>query len=124
MLATGVSVEEGVRASCAKSESWAVRVDGELLGIFGLSPISYVPDVVQPWLLTTSLADRKPVLFVRLSKELFSVLRRRHDGMINFVDARYERALRWARMLGFEVGATGYVRATGAPFRKISTGGV
>lgn len=122
--AAGFDLSEAIRWSCLRAESWAVRVNGELLGIYGIMQLSLVPDHARPWCLTTKLVDRRPKTFYKLSKILFQQLQEQHPQMSLYIDQRYTKAIRWAESLGFKVGETVAVGRQGRPFVHVATGGV
>lgn len=96
--------EVALRESLACSSSaWVAYVDGEPAAMWGLVPVSAASGIAAPWLLTTDVVERIPLTFVRQS---LAYVRRAQDVfpmLVNFVDARYTRALRWAAALGFTI---------------------
>lgn len=105
--------------------AWTVRLDGEIMGIWGVVVKSVLTGEVIPWLLTSSVVDRHPKTFYKICKNAVWALRHMYDSMENRIDARHEMAIRWAKRLGFRVeprpSAFG---AFGAPFFKIELRGV
>lgn len=87
------------------SQAWTVRVNGKIMAMWGIVDVSIIGGIALPWALTTPEVDRHPKEFMRACREAVAFLRRHYTISINRVDARYEKALRWARRLGFEVQA-------------------
>lgn len=86
-------------------EAWSGFIDGDLAGIFGLSvwDDSTPTRVVGfPWLCTTSVVERYPLLFHRTARMVVNHWRGIcNGGMFIEVDHEYDTALRWVRRFGF-----------------------
>lgn len=110
----GVTPYEAVVFSVGMSaEAWALRLNGELAGVFGVAgvhPHGFV------WMLTTDTVDRLPKAFWVACVDGLEVLLRRWGELGNWVDADYSKALRWAKRLGFEVSDPAPYGASGALF--------
>ncbi len=116
------AVLNSVRAS-GKS-AWAVRVDDELLGLYGLACVSCLEDLYTIWALTSTAVERRPKTFYKISKAILRSVLAEHPRLVNMVDARYDRCLRWARHIGFDVARDPQpFGMLGNPFYKIATGG-
>jgi hypothetical protein len=100
------------------SEAWAVHVDGRLLCVWGVVPLeeSLLGRVGAGWLLTTDLVERYAKAFWRLCLRLLPGLLERWDLLVNAIDVRHEKAIRWARRLGFNLQAPAPFGAAGLPF--------
>jgi hypothetical protein len=105
MRATGGRDPEAVvRASINRSlESYAVYAGGDLLCVFGVRALDFSTHGV--WVLTTIHVDRHSLTFWKCSKAVVSYLRDRYPLMWNMIHGKYSEALRWARRLGFVLGA-------------------
>ena len=84
-------------------EAWTFRLNGKIAAMWGAVPVSLLSGMAVPWLLTTDEIDKHPKTFIRCCREALIYLSRRYPTLINRVDVRYEKALRWARRMGFEV---------------------
>lgn len=109
-------VSESVRAS---SESWALRINGRLACIWGVVPIASTGlaggrGVV--WMLTTSVVERFPVAFWRFCRDAVRDLVQRWAVLVNMIDLRHEKAVRWAERLGFAFAAPVPVGPDRVPF--------
>ena len=114
------ALEWGILAS--GPEAWTVRFDGKIAAMWGVAPVSLISGMAVPWLLTTSEVDRHPRTFIRCCREALYDLRSRYATLMNRVDARYTKALRWAARMGFEV--TGPECQRGFTFYTITRKGV
>lgn len=121
--AFGDSPREALEVSIRISDARTARLDGKIVGIFGVMPINLLDGVVSPWLLTTGEVDKHPRPFLRACREVITEYRARYALMENMVDARYAKSLRWAKWLGFEVGAPEPYGFEGRDFCKITMKG-
>jgi len=95
---------EALRASLGMSPgALALLIDGKVACIWGVAPINILTGFGAIWLLTGTLVDRYPKLFLKTCKQELPKLTSRWPQLLNFIDARYGKALRWARWAGFEV---------------------
>lgn len=94
----------------------AALIDDEVAAIFGVSPVDALGGVASVWMLTGEIVDEIPYLFLRKSRSQVDELLQEWPILINFIDARYDRALRWVRWLGASVGAEIPFGVAGLPF--------
>lgn len=76
-------------------------VDDEALAMLGVV-LAEGGEVAVPWMLTTDAVERWPMAFWRACKDGLRQMREHYPVLVQFIDARHERALSWARRLGFE----------------------
>ena len=104
VLAMGFTPEfaasHAVRASLA---AYAGRVDGELVGVFGVSLVGLMSSTGVPWLLCTPAVDEWPTGSGLESARFHRVLKQRFKRLENFVHAENEPAIRWLRWLGYNI---------------------
>jgi hypothetical protein len=72
----------------------------EPFGLYGTSPLSVLGGLAQVFIFVTDAVDRYPYAFARASKLAARELQGQHRMLMNFVDAKDERVLRWLRWLG------------------------
>lgn len=101
-------------------EAWAAIIDGQVAALFGVARPSLLSTRAVPWLLTGELAGRYPLVLWRGSKVVAADWLERFGHLEQYVDARYEQALRWARRLGFEVADPAPFGRDSRPFCKIT----
>lgn len=98
-------------------------VDGEVLAMFGCARRALLSSTWIPWSLSSELVDRHPRLFWRASRgvlgELVAELPAGHV-LEQFVDARYDQAVRWVGRLGFTVEPARPFGALRLPFHRIT----
>lgn len=95
-----------IEAIGASSEAWAVSFDGRLAfvwGVVGMTDTILAGRTGAAWLLTTDLVERHSKAFWQYCLRELPSLLARWDVLLNEIDARHEKALRWARRLGFQV---------------------
>lgn len=96
------AVQHAVDVSTA---CWAMLVDGELAMLGGVAPLSLVGGVGSPWMLGTTLLDRSPGALTRIGVEYLRVVLGLYPELVNYVDARNVKSIRWLRRLGFRIAA-------------------
>lgn len=90
------------------TECWTARVDGGVMAIWGVA--SALPSLLGPrigvaWMLGSDLVDAHREAFLPASRAELERLLTRWDVLINAIDARNTKALRWANRLGFQLAA-------------------
>lgn len=87
--------------------AWALLFDGEVAALFGFTEHRNTAcggsGVGVAWALTGNAVARHPKVFLRVSRDVLSLLLEHCGVLVNWVDARYRGALRWLEWLGFEV---------------------
>jgi len=102
------------------SVSRSVYYDGRLVGVFGVVPMHDIYNTGIPWLLTTGNFAR-PLL--KATHKVIAILLEEFDVLENYIDARYEKSLRWAKWAGFEVdGTPTFLGKKRLPFYKVRIG--
>lgn len=119
----GFAPQEALEAGIRCSDAWTVRANGKIMAIYGVFTLNLLTGMAIPWVLTTGLVDRHPKIFYKLSREVVAVMRSKHGMLVNMVDARYAKALRWVRRLGFEVHPPEPFGFAGMPFCRITMRG-
>lgn len=109
-----------VEASVAHS-SWAraARVDGDLMGIFGVCPLGTVLSPVGvPWALGTDLVGRHPKVFMRWAAAALAEMLKLYPVLLNYVHADNALAVRWLRHAGCDVAPAAPYGPRGALFHR------
>lgn len=88
----------------ASKERYAVYFNGEFAGIYGVVE-SKASSTLEPlhfaWFLSTPVVEKYPKTFFKESLRVTHELSKKYGTLINYVDARYERALEWLYRIGF-----------------------
>jgi hypothetical protein len=92
-------------------KGWAASVcrgiisnkDGVAVGIFGVRPAEPLSRVGVVWLLGTDGLDKIKKFFMSISKPIIEEMAKGFDVLFNYVDARYEKTLRWLKWCGFTI---------------------
>lgn len=114
-------LEALVQSMEASSESWAVFFDGHLACIWGIAPLTMLgPRVGGAWLLTTPVVERYAKDFWRECKRLLPLALACWDELINYIDVRHEKAIRWAKRLGLRLEEPAPYGVAGLPFQRFS----
>lgn len=99
--ATGYEPRRVLRAHLPY-DSWAALADGEVFCLFGLVHNSFIGNVATPWLICSKDMPKHSKKFLRGTKLLLAEWLKYYD-LVNYVDARHTRAIRWLKWLGFEL---------------------
>lgn len=97
----------------------ALVYDGELLGITGITPETLWSDIGCPWFLTTPAAEKHPLAVCRVTKAFINLWLKDYSVLRNWIDARFEKAVSWAKWAGFTVGEAEIINDAGASFHRI-----
>lgn len=107
------TVAQSVRVS---SLCWAAEFDGQLACLFGMAPIDLLGNRGAPWLLGTPLLDRHPSVLMRHCRDYIGEMLAARSHLLNYVDARNTRSIRWLRRLKFTIHEARPYGAEGRPF--------
>lgn len=79
--------------------------DGVPAIIWGVSRGGVIPNYGIPWLVCSDLLDRDDVAirFLRMCREPLVAFLAEYDILLNYVDVRNTRAIRWLKFMGFTV---------------------
>lgn len=124
--ALGFTPLQGLLESLRVSDvATAVRFDGQVAVVCGLAPIGRPTALGRPyahvaWALTGAVVDAHPLAFFRASKRMLVEMRRLSPLLVAHVDARYTRAVRWLKALGFVLHEAVAMPPSGLPFYPVS----
>lgn len=99
---------------------WAVLFDGKVAVVYGAVQLEQGAGA---WALTSTVVDEHRLTFVRTSRRALKALLADCGRLEAFVGARYQGALDWLEVLGFQLGPEQLHPVTGAPFRAATIGG-
>ena len=105
LIASDGDPAEAIRRSVRES-AWAVAIwlDGGFAAITGVAPIDgLLGSRASPWMLGTPHVDRYPSALVRVGRQYCDVMLQQYPHLLNFVDTRNTRSIRWLRRLGFTI---------------------
>lgn len=93
-------------------------INGEVAAMWGVAPVEDTVGVV--WMLTGKPVDVEPYLFMRRCKEeLRNLFEDGWETLVQAIDARHAKAVRWARWMGFEVLEPVPFGTQGLPFHPV-----
>lgn len=95
----------------------SIFVEGKLAAVFGCGG-TIIGEVGKPWLLTTPVSEKYPLLFVRTYRQQVMEMLENYPVLENMVDASYAKAIKLLEMVGFSVYDPEPFGAHGALFRK------
>lgn len=82
--------------------SYTVRVDGELLVIFGVVPLT-LHQGVSPWMLATDAIEKHGVVIYRETHKHVQAMIDRYGYLLNYVHSENIKSIRWLKWLGFTI---------------------
>ena len=71
--------------------------------MWGVVQESLVGNVGVPWMIGTKHLDALAVTFLRRCREPLLQVLKRYDRLVNYVDARNTRTIKWLTFMGFKV---------------------
>lgn len=124
LAATGETPEEALLDSLERSSmAKTMLADGEIIGMFGLVPVSILSGVNVAWFISTKNLEKYKMSFARdcrkNRKKLYG-LKEHCEILVNYVDARYKTSLIWLQWLGFTIYKAEPFGAEGLLFHQIS----
>jgi len=99
-----LSPEQAIRHSVGvsiESETWLA--DDKTMVISGVSRGTFLSPYACVWMLGTRHLRQYPVTFLKGSREWVERMLEEYEHLVNYVDARNKRSLRWLKWLGFTV---------------------
>lgn len=94
----------------------AVDQDGRLVAMLGVVAADLLGGLGVPWMLGTDLVEQQQRALVRLSRAYIPRMMQALPKLVNYVDARNERAIRFLRHAGFYVAKAEPHGPLGLPF--------
>lgn len=98
--------------------SWAFEVDGELACLLGIVEGSMISSFGIPWMLGTTVLDKNVGVLIRHSRKYYEEVKGKYAHLVNFVDARNTKSIRWLKWLGFEFGEKQLMGVANMPFYR------
>lgn len=105
------------------SSCWSVWFEGELGAIYGVVDVEGAmlgPRVGVAWMLTTPVIERHARAFWKACHRYLPELFDEYDVLVNAIDVRHEKAIRWAERLGFRLEPPEPFGSDGQPFRRFT----
>jgi hypothetical protein len=87
--------------------------------VLGVRPLEMFSDIGIPWLLGAEGLNNMKKFFIKVSRPVIEEMKKNFKYLINYVDARYTKAVRWLEWLGFEIEEAAPFGVLNKPFHKI-----
>lgn len=78
-------------------------INGELACVFGCVPFQLIGERAAPWMLGTDVVDKHPGELLRRCRQYTTGMNKAYPHLLNFVDARNHKSIRWLKWMGFTV---------------------
>jgi len=114
--ALGFTSEECVRLGLVSGECFTAFIHDEAAAIFGVVNMG---DHQIPWAVMTTVIDKYPLPFLRAAYRWSQTLT---GTLINYVDVRNEKAMKWFKWLGFTLSDPIPYGNNGELFRQVRVG--
>lgn len=86
--------------------------------VLGVITVNNYSDIGVPWFLGTDRMDNMKKFFITASRPVIKTMSSGYSTLINYVDARYIKTLRWLEWLGFVIEKPEPYGKLGLPFHK------
>lgn len=107
------------RAVMNATQCWtATAQDHEPCMVFGVNPLDLLSGMGAPWALATERVFEYPGALVQSGRRYIATMSQHHPHLLNFVDARNTRSVRWLRRMGFRIHPAQPHGALRLPFHK------
>lgn len=94
---------EAVQMGQRFGEAYIGMVDGEPVCAFGVTPISALSGLGAPWMVGSTALDAHFRGFLRGCGPVVRAMLSQWPRLVNYVDARNLRAVKWLKWLGFSI---------------------
>jgi hypothetical protein len=86
--------------------------------MFGVARLSLLTRNGAVWMLGSDKIDEFPITFLRHNKEYIQDMAEGYDLLVNYVDSRNKKSIRWLKWLGFEIFPAEPAGILGIPFHR------
>ena len=80
-----------------------VEADGKVVCMFGVAPIGMLADQALVWMVGTSLVETNRRALTRIGRAYIARMLHAYPTLMNVVDQRNDKAIRWLKATGFTV---------------------
>ena len=89
------------------------------VAVLGVRPLTMFSDIGIPWLLGADGLNKMKMFFIKNSKTIIEEMKKNFRILINCVDSRYVKAIRWLEWCGFTIDDAVPIGADKVPFHMI-----
>lgn len=100
------------------SIAWTWVINGQPAAIFGVAPTSLLEGQGAPWMLATDAVFQCPGTLVREGRRYVRRMLELFPHLVNYVDARNERSVRWLARVGFTISPAARMGRNGELFHR------
>ena len=119
--AFGISAEDALVRSLKRAYvAMICHVDNKPLAVFGVGPLSVVTGTGCPWLVATDEIEHCKRDLLEASPQVIEQFHNLFQTLVNWVDARNKRTIRWLKWLGFHMEPAKPWGYAGLPFHKFT----
>ena len=92
-----------IQSVMSSTESWTGIVDGQVICIFGVAPVSMLCGEGMPWMVGSTLIEKYARIFLKHDKSIVDKWLEMFPHLFNYVDERNIKAKVWLKRLGFTI---------------------
>lgn len=120
--AFGVTVDSIMKISfnCKDADNYTALYDGVPMAMFGTHKESSIGVTATIWMLGTKDVGKCPRELITKAREVISNGLLENIELMNYIDCRYKKTLRWLKHLGFSFGEPFKMGVNGEQFIKAS----
>lgn len=98
--------------------SWAIKLNGSVVGAFGVTAMTLTSGIGRPWLLGSDTLVENKIRFLRRCKKHVKNMEIGYNVLENYVAVYNEESINWLKWLGFTVDEDITKTFTGAEFKR------
>lgn len=102
------------------ADTWTALLNGVPMAMLGTYKQSMLGDSAEIWMLGTRDIDFIAREMIVITRKILKYELTRHKELYNFIDARYTKAIKWLKILGFTMGKPFSRGINGEKFIRIS----
>jgi len=119
MAATGRNPDIALMESFLQSNlCWTAFRKDKVIAIFGAASVSILSETASPWMIGSKELNGAGIEIVKVSRYYVDQMKDRFSLLVNYIDARQARSVRWLKWLGFIVEAPCAYGVEGLPFHR------
>ena len=120
--AFGITVSDIIKVTfdCKNADNHTALYDGVPMAMFGTHKESPIGVTATIWMLGTSDVGKCPRELITKAREVISKGLLENVELMNYIDCRYKKTLRWLKHLGFSFGEPFVLGVNGEEFIKAS----
>jgi hypothetical protein len=102
------------------SRRWIIfNKQAQAVAVLGVRPLYQFSDEGDLWLLGTDGLNKISKFFLKISKPILEEMKGGFKTLVGYIDARYEKTIRWMKWMGFTIEEAEPFGVMGLPFHNV-----